>query len=448
MTVLKPINFLTACVLLSAVSVAPAGPAEAQSRRLIRDAEIENTIRAYAAPLFDAAGLNAADVDIFLIQDDSLNAVVAGGMNLFIHTGLLLQTDTTDQLIGVIAHETGHIAGGHLARFSNRIRDASRTALIALILGTAVSIVSPDAGAAITIGGTGIAQQSLLRFSRAQESAADQAALTLLDRTGQSARGMMEFLMVLENEELLVVGRQSPYVRTHPITRDRVEYVRNYVSRSRFSNVPVRPEFDLMHRRMRAKLFGFLSPPGQTLRRYGSGDGSLEARYARAIAYYRIPDLAKALPLIDGLIAEHAEDPYFHELKGQILFENGRGAEALDPYARAVELLPNSALLRIALARVQLERNDPALVNEALVHLKEATRLEAENAFAWSQLAVAYGRDGRIGMSALALAEAALARGNKVEARRQAKRAAKLLERGSSAWLRAQDIEHATKKKK
>lgn len=430
-------------MLLGAASIAAAGPAEA--RRLIRDAEIENTIRAYATPLFEAAGLNAQDVDIFIIEDDSLNAAVAGGMNLFIHTGLLMGTDGADQLIGVIAHETGHIAGGHVTRFSNRIRGASRTALIAMILGTAVSLVNPDAGAAITMGGTGVAQQSLLSFSRAQESAADQAALTLLDRTGQSARGMMAFLTMMENEELLAVGRQSPYVRTHPITRNRIAHVRNHVAGSRFSDAPVRPEFELMHRRMRAKLFGFLSPPDQTLSRYASGDKSLEARYARAIAHYRVPDLAKALPLIDGLIAEHPNDPYFHELKGQMLFENGRGAEALGPYARAVELLPDVAQLRVALARVQLERNDSGLVKEALVHLKEATRLEAEDPFAWNQLAVAYGRDGRSGMSALALAEAALARGHKAEARRQAMRAAKLLERGSSAWLRAQDIERAAK---
>ena len=444
---LKPINILAASVLLSAVAVASVAPADAEPRRRIRDAEIENTIRAYATPLFEAAGLNAADVNIIIVGDDALNAFVAGGMNLFIHTGLLTKSGDAGQLIGVIAHETGHIAGGHLARFSNRIRNASRTALIAMILGTAASALNPDAGKAIILGGTGLAQQTLLRFSRVEESAADQAALSFLDRTGQSARGMMEFLTVLKDEELLVVDRQSPYVRTHPLTRDRIEQVRNHVAGSRFSDVPVRPEFAGMHRRMRAKLFGFLSPPSRTLKRYKSGNGSLEARYARAIAYYRIPDLAKALPLIDGLIAEHPEDPYFHELKGQILFENGRGAEALGPYARAVDLLPDAALLRVALARVQLERNDPALVKDALAHLKEATRLDAEYAFAWSQLAVAYGRDGRLGMSALAQAEAAMARDNKKEARRQAKRAAKLLERGSSGWLRAEDIKQAAKKK-
>ncbi|MEE8623136.1 MAG: M48 family metalloprotease, partial [Alphaproteobacteria bacterium] len=438
---------LAASVLLSAVAVASVAPADAEPRRRIRDAEIENTIRAYATPVFEAAGLNAADVNIIIVGDDALNAFVAGGMNLFIHTGLLTTSGDAGQLIGVIAHETGHIAGGHLARFSNRIRNASRTALIAMILGTAASALNPDAGKAIILGGTGLAQQTLLRFSRVEESAADQAALSFLDRTGQSARGMMEFLTVLKDEELLVVDRQSPYVRTHPLTRDRIEQVRNHVAGSRFSDVPVRHEFAGMHRRMRAKLFGFLSPPGRTLKRYKSGNGSLEARYARAIAYYRIPDLAKALPLIDGLIAERPEDPYFHELKGQILFENGRGAEALGPYARAVDLLPDAALLRVALARVQLEHNDPALVKDAVAHLKEATRLDAEDAFAWSQLAVAYGRDGHLGMSALAQAEAAMARGNKKEAGRQARRAAKLLGRGSSAWLRAEDIKQAAKKK-
>jgi predicted Zn-dependent protease len=426
-----------------------APPTDAEAARLIRDAEIENTIRAYSAPLFAAAGLNSKDVKILIVNDDTLNAFVFGGMNLFIHTGLLLQSEHAGQLIAVIAHETGHIAGGHLSRMSNRMRSAASAQIIAMILGAAASIAtgSGRAGSAIILGGGELARQGVFGFSRAQESAADQAALGYLERTGQSARGMAEFLDVMEKREQLTVGRQQSYLRTHPITRDRIDHVNNFIANSRFSDTPVRREFAEMHRRMIAKLWGFLRPPAKTFNRYKEGDDSVEARYARAIAHYRVPDLANALPLIDGLIAERPEDPYFQELKGQILFENGRGAEAIGPYDKAVRSLPDSALLRIGLAQVLLEQGDPSLAKRALVHLKQAVRLEGENPFAWSQLAIAYGRDRQFGMSALALAEAALARGNKKEARNQAKRAAKRLKRGQAGWLRAEDIGRAAGKK-
>jgi predicted Zn-dependent protease len=426
-----------------------AAPADTEAARFIRDAEIENTIRAYSAPLFAAAGLNSKDVKILIVRDDTLNAFVFGGMNLFIHTGLLLRSEHPGQLIGVIAHETGHIAGGHLSRLSSRMRNASTAQIIAMILGAAAGIAtgSAQAGGAIVLGGGELARQGIFGFSRAQESAADQAALRYLELTGQSARGMAEFLVFMDKQEQLIVGRQPIYLRTHPLTRNRINHVLNQLTTSRFSDTPVRREFAEMHRRMIAKLWGFLRPTARTLNRYKGGDNSVEARYARAIAYYRIPDLAKALPLVDGLIAEQPKDPYFQELKGQILFENGRGGEAIGPYDKAVRLLPNSALLRIGLARALIEQGDPSLTKRALAHLKEAVRLENENPFAWSQLAIAYGRDRQFGMSALALAEAALARGNKKEARSQAKRAVKRLKPGSSGRLRAEDIQRAARKK-
>ena len=444
----KRIKSLAACLPLIVMLAAP--PADAEAARFIRDAEIENTIRAYSAPLFAAAGLNSKDVKILIVHDDTLNAFVFGGMNLFIHTGLLLQSEHAGQLIAVIAHETAHIAGGHLSRMSNRMRSASSAQIIALILGAAASIAtgSGQAGQAILLGGGELARQGVFRFSRAQESAADQAALGYLERTGQSARGMAEFLEIMGKQEQLTVGRQPSYLRTHPITRDRIDHVNNFIANSRFSDTPVRREFAEMHRRMIAKLWGFLRPPAKTFNRYKEGDDSVDARYARAIAYYRLPDLANALPLVDGLIAENPEDPYFQELKGQILFENGRGAEAIGPYDKAVRLSPASALLRIGLARALLEQADPSLTKRALAHLKQAVRLERENPFAWSQLAIAYGRDRQFGMSALALAEAALARGNKKEARNQAKRAAKRLKRGQAGRLRADDIGRAARKKK
>ena len=422
-----------------------AAPGVAQSKakppRLVRDAEIENTIRAYATPLFQAAGLSAADVNIYLINDSSLNAFVAGGLNLFLHTGLLMRSRTPNQIIGVIAHETGHISGGHLARFQGQIRNASIIAILAMIAGAGVAAAGGgDLGAAIMTGGPAVAQSQILGYSRAQESAADQAALSFLDATGQSVKGLADFFRIIEGQEMLTASRQDPYMRTHPLSRDRIEVVEQHLRTSQYSDTPDAPEFVDMHRRMLAKLEGFLLPPSQVLARYKEDDTRIEARYARAIALYRFPDLKRALPLIDGLIAEEPDNAYFHELKGQMLFENGRGAEALAPYQRAVELEPDAAPLRVDLARAMIERNDPALNKQAIVNLQRATRREPLNGFAWSQLAIAYGRDEQLGMSALAQAEAALARNNKREAWAQATRADKMLERGSGGWLRAQDI--------
>ncbi len=429
------------------VQAAP-GIAQTKAPRLVRDAEIENTIRAYATPLFQAAGLSAADINIYLINDPSLNAFVAGGQNLFLHTGLLMRSQSANQVIGVIAHETGHIAGGHLARFQGQLKNASIIAILAMLAGAGVAAAGGgDVGAAIMTGGSSVAMSQVLSYSRAQESAADQAGLSFLDATGQSAQGLADFFRILEGQDVLNAGRQDPYMRTHPLTRERVEVVENHIRQSPNSGQPEPAEFDVMHKRMLAKLNGFLTPPSQTLARYKADDPRVEPRYARAIAYYRMADLQKALPLIDGLIEQEPENAYFYELKGQMLFENGRGEAAIPPYRRAVELKPDDAPLRVDLARAMIERNDPALNKEAIVHLQRATQREPLNSFAWSQLAIAYGRDEQLGMSALAQAEAALSRNNKREAWIQATRASKSFAQGTRGWIRAQDIIDAARRK-
>ncbi|MEX0697472.1 MAG: M48 family metalloprotease [Dongiaceae bacterium] len=440
----KLIAALAIVALLAAAPIAPAD-AQAKPRGFIRDAEIETTIRAYATPLFAAAGLDPQSVRVYLVNDDTLNAFVAGGMNLFIYTGLLMRSESANQLIGVIAHETGHIAGGHLARTQEALENATAESILAFVLGIGAAIATGDsgAGAAVIAGGQSIAQRSLLQYSRTQESAADQAALSYLDRTAQSARGMLEFLEVLGGQELLLSNQQDPYLRTHPLSRDRVDTVRNYVSGSPYADAVEPPEFVVAHARMRAKLVGFLRPLGRVLQQYPESDNSLEGRYARAIAYYRAADLKRALPMVDGLISERPDDPFFHELKGQILFENGRAREALPYYEAAVRLQPDAPLLRQGLAQVQLESGDPELNRAALAQLDEVVRIEPHNAGAWRLLSIAYGRDGQLGMTALALAESAGARGDTKEARQQADRALKLLPENSPAWLRAQDIFNA-----
>lgn len=435
--------FLLATLVLALLAPNSAAFAQQTQRRsFIRDAEVENTIRAYSTPLFQAAGLDPEAVRIHLLVDPSLNAFVAGGQHMFFHTGLLIRAENASQLIGVIAHETGHIAGGHLIRLNDAVSNASTEALMTMLLGAALGAASGrgDVGAGVMMGGQEMAMRNLMAFSRTQEGSADQAGLSFLDSTQQTAKGLVEFFEILGDQELLVAARQDPYVRTHPLTRDRVSNIREHVAHSKWTNAPTRPEFVEMHKRMRAKLFAFLESPVRTLQRYKETDNSLDSRYARAIAAYRKPDMATALPLIDGLIAERPNDPYFHELKGQMLFENGRGGEAIAPYRKASELLPNNALLHVELAQVQIEQEDETLLEDAKKHLNLALQTEPENHSAWHLLAIASGRSGDEGMAAYAMAEQTLLEGKPGDATYHAGKAERLLPHSGPIWLRIQDI--------
>ncbi len=445
----------TLCLSLVCVSallrpaLAQESGANSNGISFIRDAEIENIIRTWWTPLILAAGLDPAAVHIYLVNDPALNAFVAGGQNLFLYTGLLMRSQSPNQVIGVMAHETGHIAGGHLARFDQAIHNATIEGIIAMAVGAAAAVMSrnPQAASAGMLGGEGVATRSFLQFSVAQEASADHAALTFLDRSHQSARGLLQFFQILEQELVLSAQREDPYLRTHPLTRDRINYVREHVEQSPWSNAVDPPDWVVMHQRMIAKLRGFLEPPAQVLAEYKETDRSMPARYARAIALYRIPELQKALDLINGLIQEYPDDPYFEELKGQMLFENGHVAEAVQPYERAVQLKPDIALLKIELAQVQLETNDPAEVPKALAMLNEASRFEERNSDVWRLLAIAYGRGGKLGMAALSLAEQGMTDGDFEMARQQAERAARLLPAGPQRQ-RAQDIAEDAKRSK
>jgi len=437
----RTVGFVIA-IFVSMLVVAP--PVEAKGLSLIRDTEVENTIRAYAAPLFTAAGLDAAAVKVHIVNDSRLNAFVAGGLNLFVNTGLLMASDNPDQIIGVFAHETGHIAGGHLARTREAVENATAEAILAYILGAAAIVAGGgEAGGAIIGSGQAIAQQSLIRYSRAQEQAADQAAVRYLESVGRSAEGMLEVFHKLEDQELLVPERQDPYVRSHPLTRDRIRFVQNFIESSTYSTTKSSADELMAHNRMVAKLYSFLNSPGRTLRTYRTSDTSLPARYARAIAYFKIPDLEKAIGEIDSLLREYPNDPWFHEVKGQILFENGHIALSVAPYERAVALRPDEALLRLGLARAQIEINDPLFNKKAIENLIIAVRSEPNHAQHWHFLGIAYGRDKQLAQSSLALAEASILRGEFVEAKYHAEKAKRGLENGSPAYLRAEDISMA-----
>lgn len=430
----------------------PMGPAAAQGRSIsfIRDAEIESTIRAYATPIFTAANLDAGSVRIHLVSDGAINAFVAGGQQLFIHTGLLTRAARPSQVIGVIAHEAGHITGGHLARLQDELRNATAKSIAAFVLAAAAGIAtgSAEAAQAVIVGGQQVAVQGLLRYSRGQESAADAAALTLLDRTGQSASGLLEFFDILTREEAIAVGRRSAYGGTHPLTGGRRNTVANHLALSRYADAPDAPDLVVRHERMVAKLIGFLSPYNKVLEAYPETDNSIAGRYARSIAQFRRGDLKPALVLINGMLQEQPGDPYFLELKGQMLFENGRIEDALAPYEAAVAAAPEQPLLRVDLARVQLETNDPGLLAAAKSNLEQAIRAEPGLGSGWRHLAIANGRLGEIGQMALAQAELSALIGDTSAAKAHAERAERELPLGSPGWLRAQDLQQQLNRKR
>ena len=410
--------------------------------KLVRDAEIEETLRLFANPVFRAARLSPESIRLHLVNSDQVNAFVSNGMRIFLYTGLLRISETPGQVIGVIAHETGHISGGHLARLKGEVENRTTQAILSTALGTAAGIAlgDPRIAQAVISGGVTLAERGLLRHSRTEESAADQAALQYLDRSNISSRGLAEFLGILEARENIAGGVQDIYRRTHPLTEDRIRTVRDHAGRSPWTDSALPDDFHRRHARMVAKLDGFLTPPEETLARYGASDTSVAARYARAIAYYRIPKLGEALALIDGLIAESPEDPYFHELRGQMLFENGRVVKALDAYREAVRLAPHAGLIRIELGRAAIEAGARETLAEAVRNLREVVRRTPRSARAWYWLGIAEGRSGRPALADLALAEHALLTGDIGRAGSLAGRAVRKLPDDSADWHRAQDI--------
>lgn len=409
---------------------------------LIRDAEIEHTLRMYADPIFKIDGLKPSSVRLFIVEDDSLNSYVAGGANMFIHTGLIVACDTPDMLIGVMAHEAGHIVGGHLAQGAEKLKDAQLGSILTFVLGAAAAAAArnPGAAAAVIIGGQNSVARNYLAFTRAHEEAADQSALRALGKLNISARGFLKMFDLLRRHEREHSGSPDPYMLTHPLTSIRIEHVRDHVTNSKIPEGQYPHEFDMPHQRMIAKLYGFLKSPEQTLMRYPQSNKSVPARMARAIAYYKMPDIDRSLKEMDSLLAESPNDPFFHELKGQILFENARPKEALASYEQAVKLLPDSPLILADLAKVELGQNDKSLIPSATAHLEKATSLDSSNPSAWRLLSTAYGKEGNTAMAALALGEEAILNDDPKMALQQVNQALPLLKEGSPSRQRAQDI--------
>ncbi|KAF0138541.1 MAG: putative Zn-dependent protease [Rhodospirillaceae bacterium] len=435
------IPFLSVLLFLLTLSL---GATAADKLVGIRDAETENTIRAMTMPLFQAAGMAPNAFRLFLLNDREMNAFVTNGLDLVINSGLILKTENTNQFAGILAHEVGHIVGGHLIGRLEELEAEWLKSLLVTAAGAAISIAGGrgDIGVGVILAGQEIGYRNLLRFTRAQEATADQAAVRLLEATRQSAQGLVDFFGIMDNNQAMRLAPQhDPYLRTHPPNRERITFLRHHVETSAYATVPPNPVIEQRYQRVRAKLFAFLESPARTLARYKTVDESLPARYARAIALYKKADLSQALPFIEALVAEQPEDPYFLEMKGQMLFENGRLAEAATTYRQAVSLLPENALLHTALGQILIEIEEGTkFLDEAMAHLAMAAKQEPDNAFPWRLLSIVYGRQGNTAMTAYAMAEYAFLTGRYGEARHHATRAIQLLPKDSPKALRAQDI--------
>ncbi len=430
--------------ILRAVAVpvlALALPFTASAQGLIRDAEIEQILRDYCDPLFEAAGLKPADVKIYIVQDESLNAAAAGGQNMFINTGLIMAAETPEELKGVIGHETGHMALGHSITRQAAYESSGGVSLVTMGLGAlALFAGAPDAAMALFASAPQFQMLSFFKHTRPEEAAADLFGVGLMEKTGQSADGNVSFMEKFRYQELMSESRREPYFRAHPISSDRVSTIAKRAKEISEKARPQTPEEILQMKMMQAKLVGFIGPANRVLSRYPSSDKSMPAKYARAIAAYRAVDIKAALTMTDELIAADPTDPYFYELKGQILFESGKAPESIPPHRKSVELAPQHALLKVNLARSLLGTKSDDDVKEAEGLLVDAISLEPDNAFAWNQLAIAYARQGRIGDADLATAEEAYNVGNMPRANVFAQRALKNLKLDTPNGQRADDI--------
>ncbi|MDP8916080.1 MAG: M48 family metalloprotease [Pseudomonadota bacterium] len=428
---------------LSGVAAAAVvlAPFAAQAQSLIRDTEIEAILRENADPLLRVAGLEPKDVEIWIVGDKEINAFAVAGQKIGLNTGLIVETETPNQLAGVIAHEACHIACGHHARSGTMMRAGLKPFLLTMGLGIAAALAGSGAGAAALIGSSGhFATLNILKYSRIQEGSADQAAATYLDKAGLSGRGLVEFYENFRYQEVFSEARRMAYFRSHPLSSDRINQLKVRVARSRHYDQVDSPEAMAKHAIMKAKLEAFLNPPAQTYIKYKEKDPSFPARYARAIAYYRASEPAHALRAIDALLAEQPNNPYLHELKGQVLFENGRVAESEGPHRRSVELKPDATLLRVNLGRTLVALEDSKRNEEAIAELNRVVQIEPDMYEAWRLLAQAYDRKGDGGRARLASAEAHYALGDKKQAKVFAMRAREQLDPGTPQRRRATDI--------
>jgi len=431
--------------LLAFVALLGIGAQPAVAQSILRDAETEKLLQDLVDPLAEAAGLQRGAVEIVLVQDPSINAFVAGGQRIYVHTGLISAAESANEVQGVLAHELGHIIGGHVIRIYEGAGKASRIQLVSLLASVAAALAGapPDAAMAGIALGQQAALGSFLNFTRTQEASADAASVAYLSKSGISGKGSVAFFEKLQNLEFRYGYSQSDeagYARTHPLTGDRISRLQADFEKDPAWDQPQNADWQDRFLRVKAKLYGYIAEPAQTLNSYPAYLTSVPAHYARAYAYHKQSRISEALEEVDALVATAPNDPFFLELKGQILLESGRPKEALEPLRQATSLTGNDPLIASMFGLALLATDDTSHLAEAEQVLKAAVGRDRENPMAWYQLGIVYGKRGDIPRARLASAEQQIMSGRPREALQNAEAAERTLPTGTPDWIRAQDV--------
>jgi predicted Zn-dependent protease len=434
---------LSLAAALSQSLVPSLALAQSEPLSLIRDTEIEETLRLDSEPLFKAAGLESGSIRILLLGSKDLNAFAGPGV-MAVFTGLILETNSPNELQGVIAHEVAHLAGGHSARSDEMSQAGLRPFLLTMGLGVLAALSgNVEAGAILAANASFFGTLGAMGYSREQESRADQAGATYLESAGLSGKGLVTFFDNFRYQEVFSEARRFAYFRSHPLSSDRIEALRARVGKLSHLDTPDTPESISRHAIMKAKLHGFINP-NLAVVKCAEPKADYPTRYACAIAQYQLKEPDRALKLIEALLKEQPDNPYHWELKGQILFEFGRTAEAEAPQRRSVTLKPSAPLLRVNLGQTLIALPEPSKIDEGIQELKTALDQDDENSVAWRLLAQAYDSRGRDGLARYATAEYNYIEGDRRQALIFALRARDLLERNTPEWRRANDIVLAT----
>ena len=443
-------SFLIILLLLSS----PLKTVKAQNIRLIQDAEIELYIRDWIEPILKVAGLSPNSVNIYIVNDNTINAFVAGGQNIFINTGLILAAKEVNALIGVLAHEVGHISGGHLNRTVNSMKRAQETVTIATIITAGLMAASKVAGLDTPAGlaklatlGPSIAERNFYKHTRQNEKYADAAAIEYMTAVNRSCIPLTELLKTLGKQELLHENRQDPYLRTHPISRDRISDIMEATKNINIDKSENLLLDEIKFKRIVAKIIAFTNTPGKTLLLYPRSSSQIDAKYARAIAYLRLPDLDKGIKEIKELINLDRNDPFFPEVLGQMLFENGQIFQSIKQLKISAQLLPNNPYILLSLARSQIEYGENKENNDAINNLNKVLKIIPKNIAAWKLLSIAEARNNNIGLAQLASAEAYFLLGQYALSIQFAEKARIAFKKQSPSDIRALDIIFFSKEK-
>jgi predicted Zn-dependent protease len=449
----KKLSKLTAIATAAAIAMAPMSARAGDENKgppLIRDSEVEQLLRDYTRPVLRVAGLEKQNIQVVIINESVFNAFVADGRRIFVNYGALLQSETPNQIIGVLAHETGHLAGGHLAKLREQLAQAQTQMIIAMLLGVGALVAGArsgnsnggltNAGAAAVAAPQEVIRRTLLSYQRQQEENADRAGVKFLTATGQSAKGMYDTFKRFSDESLFAAHGADPYVQSHPMPVERVAALEELARSSPYWDRKDDPALQARHDMMRAKISAFMERQDTVYRRYPMSNTTLPARYAHAITTYLHGDLHSALAQIDGLIQVQPANPYFYELRGQALLEGGKPADAIAPLRKAVQLSNNAPLIEMLLGQALVATDNKAYADEAIAILRAAVGRETEAPLGYAQLAMAYGRKGDLADADLASAQAAFLRGDNKTARDLASRAKTRFAIGTPGWVKADDI--------